>query len=61
MRSAVLILRPIEMRDLDDLVALADMLDSMNLPSDRGFLHGRVDEFRRTVPSAGEQQRGVYP
>ncbi len=56
----MLILRPIEMRDLDDLVALADMLDSMNLPSDRGFLEGRIDASRRSFASASGQQRGVY-
>jgi arginine N-succinyltransferase len=39
----VLILRPIAERDLDALVALAQQLDSMNLPSDREFLAGRIE------------------
>jgi arginine N-succinyltransferase len=38
----VLILRPIELSDLDDLMCLAGQLDSMNLPSDRGFLETRI-------------------
>ena len=42
----MLILRPIELRDLDDLVNLAGQLDSMNLPSDRGFLETRIQASR---------------
>jgi arginine N-succinyltransferase len=38
----VLILRPIELRDLDDLMRLAGQLDSMNLPRDRDFLETRI-------------------
>ena len=38
----MLILRPVAIGDLDDLVALADRLDSMNLPSDREFLEARI-------------------
>jgi len=44
----VLILRPISPGDLDDLVALAGMLDSMNLPSDREFLESRIAHSVRT-------------
>jgi len=39
----VLILRPVAAADLDGLVALAAQLDSMNLPSDRDFLAGRIE------------------
>jgi arginine N-succinyltransferase len=38
----VLILRPVAAGDLDALVALADQLDSVNLPSDRAFLEQRI-------------------
>ena len=38
----MLILRPIEMRDLHDLVSLAGQLDSMNLPRDPDFLEARI-------------------
>ena len=44
----MLILRPVAAADLDALVALADQLDSMNLPSDRAFLA----EWRRRFPGA---------
>jgi arginine N-succinyltransferase len=44
----VLILRPIERDDLDDLTALADQLDSMNLPNDREFLTERIEVSRRS-------------
>ena len=39
----MLILRPIEPGDLEDLLRLADLLDSMNLPRDREFLAGRIE------------------
>jgi len=56
----VLILRPIETRDLDDLVALAGMLDSMNLPSDRGFLAARIGSSQRAFASvAAGKPRGT--
>jgi arginine N-succinyltransferase len=48
----VLILRPVAPGDLDDLVALAERLDSMNLPSDRDFLGGRIELSMRSF--AGE-------
>ena len=44
----MLILRPVAERDLDDLVALAAMLDSMNLPSDRNFLAQRIHDSQRS-------------
>jgi arginine N-succinyltransferase len=44
----VLILRPVAERDLDDLVALAAQLDSMNLPSDRDFLAQRIHDSLRS-------------
>ena len=44
----MLILREIEERDLDPLLALAGHLDSMNLPSDRDFLSARIDTSRRS-------------
>ena len=55
----MLILRPIEGRDLDDLVALASRLDSMNLPSDRDFLWARICESERAFES-GRQGEGIY-
>jgi arginine N-succinyltransferase len=53
----VLILRPIEMRDLDDLVVLASQLDSMNLPSDRDFLRERIEISLRSF--AGPPSRNA--
>jgi len=44
----VLILRPIERDDLADLIVLAKMLDSMNLPSDRHFLESRIEHSLRS-------------
>lgn len=55
----MLILRPIERRDLDDLVGLAEQLDSMNLPSDRGFLEARIEESLRSF-EAGSKGSGIY-
>jgi len=55
----VLILRPIEVRDLEDLVALAGLLDSMNLPSDPDFLEARILESLRSF-DAGKRGRGIY-
>jgi len=40
----VLTLRPVGPSDLDDLVELAQQLDSMNLPSDRAFLETRIED-----------------
>jgi len=44
----VLILRPIESDDLDDLTVLADQLDSVNLPNDRDFLAQRIELSRKS-------------
>jgi arginine N-succinyltransferase len=59
----VLILRPIERGDLTDLVELAQMLDSMNLPSDRSFLEQRIEQSIRTFGQrldAGERAISVF-
>jgi len=53
----VLILRPITGDDLEDLVALAEQLDSMNLPSDRDFLSERIEHSRASF--AGELEPDV--
>ena len=56
----MLILRPIERADLDDLIALAEMLDSMNLPSDRGFLEQRINQSVRTFENRlGDEDRAI--
>ena len=52
----MLILRPSERDDLDDLTALADQLDSMNLPNDREFLAERIETSRRSF--AGKLREG---
>ena len=49
MEAALLIIRPIAREDLGDLVALAGMLDSINLPSDPEFLAGRIEHSLRGV------------
>jgi arginine N-succinyltransferase len=57
----VLILRPIEHRDLDDLVALASQLDSVNLPSDRSFLSRRIEASERAFAQELDPSEGpVY-
>lgn len=43
----MLIFRPIERRDLSDFVALANQLDSMNLPGDPEFLESRIERSIR--------------
>ena len=56
----MLILRPIEPTDLDDLARLADLLDSMNLPSDRAFLTARIERSQATfarVSALGDDAR----
>ncbi len=55
----MLILRPIEKRDLDDLVTLAEQLDSMNLPSDGDFLESRIETSLRSF-AGGAWRNGVY-
>ena len=52
----MLIIRPIETDDLDDLTALADQLDSVNLPHDREFLAARIERSKRSF--AGKLERG---
>jgi len=57
----VLILRPIAENDLDDLIALAGRLDSVNLPNDREFLAARIQLSLRSF--AGRQrgdETGLY-
>ncbi len=57
----MLILRPVAPADLDDIVALARQLDSMNLPADRDFLDERME--RSLASFAGELEdldRGIY-
>ena len=57
----MLYLRPIERGDLDDLVALARQLDSVNLPSDRAFLHERIERSLRSFSEQlGDGETGVY-
>ena len=48
----MLILRPVNEGDLDDLVGLAKMLDSMNLPADSEFLVERIALSGRSFRSA---------
>jgi arginine N-succinyltransferase len=57
----VLILRPVAAADLDALVALADQLDSMNLPSDRAFLAQRIARSERSFGGAlADWREGEY-
>jgi arginine N-succinyltransferase len=57
----VLILRPVAAGDLDAIVALAQQLDSMNLPSDRAFLAERVQASLRSFAGKERDWRtGVY-
>jgi arginine N-succinyltransferase len=57
----VLILRPVAESDLDAIVALAQQLDSMNLPSDREFLAQRVQASLRSFAGRQADWRiGVY-
>jgi arginine N-succinyltransferase len=57
----VLILRPVAEGDLDALVALARQLDSMNLPSDRGFLSDRIAlSLRSFAGELADRREGVY-
>lgn len=57
----MLILRPIEGRDLDDLVALAERLDSVNLPSDRDFLAERIEcSLRSFAEHLAPNEGGIY-
>ena len=59
--EALLILRPICRNDLEPLVALASLLDSVNLPSDREFLAARIESSLRSFAGGIEDRRlGVY-
>ncbi len=54
-------LRPVEERDLDALVELARLLDSMNLPSDRDFLAARIEVSERSFAgSVDDWREAVY-
>ncbi len=57
----MLILRPVKAADLDDLVALAGQLDSVNLPSDRDFIAERIELSERSFAGAvGDPAAAVY-
>lgn len=57
----MLILRPIDVADLEPLVALATLLDSVNLPADREFLSARIEASRRSFRGEIARRReGVY-
>lgn len=57
----MLILRPIRADDLDDLLALAQQLDSMNLPRDANFLEARIARSERSfADKLSEGESGVY-
>ncbi|MGH0037834.1 MAG: arginine N-succinyltransferase [Myxococcota bacterium] len=55
----MLILRPCEPDDLDDLLDLASRLDSMNLPNDRAFVERRI--ARSEASFAGRSAQGEPP
>lgn len=56
----MLILRPVGEADLHDLVALADQLDSMNLPGDPDFLAERIALSERSFAGALPADERVY-
>jgi arginine N-succinyltransferase len=56
----VLILRPVAAEDLDDLLALAAQLDSVNLPNDRDFLAERIARSQRSFAGALPRDECVY-
>ena len=57
----MLILRPVADGDLEALMALAEQLDSMNLPSDRRFLSERIALSQRSFEVVeGEWRSCVY-
>ncbi|MDP6979273.1 MAG: arginine N-succinyltransferase [Myxococcota bacterium] len=57
----MLILRPIEERDLGDLHTLAERLDSMNLPSNEAFLQARIERSQRSfAQELSADEPGVY-
>ncbi len=57
----MLILRPIEARDAEALLALARQLDSMNLPAEETFLEERIAVSQRSFARQIEDWReGIY-
>ena len=57
----MLILRPIEPSDLEDLIALAAQLDSVNLPRDPDFLAERIASSQRAFrQDLGAGEWGTY-
>ncbi len=54
----MLILRPVAASDIDSLVALATQLDSVNLPAERDFLEGRIEQSLRSF--ADELRPGTF-
>ena len=57
----MLTLRPVAAEDLDALVALAEQLDSVNLPSDRAFLEARIECSQRSFAGAiADWRDGLY-
>ena len=57
----MLTLRPIDSGDLEALVDLAQQLDSINLPAERGFLEERIGASTRSFAGALKDWRdGVY-
>ena len=58
----MLILRPVAERDLEDLLALAALLDTMNLPRDPDFLRERIAISQRSFAAAlGAGEPGPDP
>jgi arginine N-succinyltransferase len=56
----VLILRPVEASDLDELLELASQLDSVNLPRDREFLAERIARSQHSFAAAYGRGRGEW-
>jgi len=57
----MLILRPIQERDLGDLLELAGGLDSVNLPRNREFLEARIENSQRSFAGGhADPQDAVY-
>jgi arginine N-succinyltransferase len=47
------LLRPARVDDLERIFALAELLDSPNLPADRGLLEGRLERSERSFAEGG--------
>jgi arginine N-succinyltransferase len=56
----MLILRPVEAADLDELLELAAQLDSVNLPRDREFLAERIARSQHSFAMAYGRERGDW-